>query len=717
MKGESARNLSPAAQLMAVEVISGLLVTSSPHELGEALTEHLRELTGARTVMVLLHHDGCAGGHELLNVSPRRRATMFSSEELNLFCFKRFPEQLPLLPDQLPEGHPLLPALRRAGIGSMARYRLCAAGEVIGLLLLLDLHALQRIAEIDQIIALLSPPIALALKNAVAFRLIEQQAQSLEQQAQSLEQRVEVRTAELREAQALLQVAIDSSPIPIMIHDEEGRVLRISTGWTRFSGYTIADIPTMADWTELAYGERNGPGKEYIDTLFSIDRTEYNGEWTIRARDGSQRTWEFQTTPLGRVSRGKRVLLCMATDVTERKRAEEEKIRLEAQLLQAQKLESVGRLAGGVAHDFNNMLSVILGHANLALMELPPDDRLQLPLEEIRKAAERSAGLTRQLLAFARKQTISPKVLDLNETVGRMLNMLRRLIGERIELVWKPHGTLWPVLIDPSQVDQILANLCVNARDSIKDLGNCVIETGNCVIDEHFCTRHDDVTPGEYVRITVGDNGCGMDRETLAHAFEPFFTTKELGAGTGLGLATVYGVVKQNQGCVSVESEPGRGTTVTIYLPRHHEKAAKPQPQGPEPPLPRGNETILLVEDEAAILNIVSMMLTRQGYLVLTATSPGKALKLAQTHCGEINLLITDVIMPEMNGQELAELLLATHPTLKRLYMSGYTADLIAHHGVLDDGVHFIQKPFSFPDLVAKVQETLGGNQRTAPAG
>ncbi|MBU5615308.1 hybrid sensor histidine kinase/response regulator [Geomonas azotofigens] len=698
MKERESRDFSPAAQLMAVEVISELLVSSSPRELGAVLTEHLRELTGARTVIVLLHDETRSPMHEVLTVSPQRRASLFTPEELELFCCKRFPEQLPLTPDQFDERHPLYAPLHRAGIRSLMRCRLVAAGETIGLLLLFDLHALQRIEEVNQIISLLSPPIALALKNAVAFRVIEQQALALER-------RVEERTAELSEAQALLQVAVDSSPYPIMICDEEGRVLQLSAGWTRLSGYAMSEIATLEQWAAAAFGERSTDTMEYLRGLFAIEKTEYNGEWSFRARDGSTRTWDFQTTPLGRVSKGKRVLLVMATDVTERKKAEEEKKRLEEQLIQAQKLESVGRLAGGVAHDFNNMLSVILGHANLALMDLPPGDRLQAGLEEIRKAAERSANLTRQLLAFARKQTVCPKVLDLNETVGHMLSMLQRLIGERIELVWKPGAKLWHVLVDPSQVDQILANLCVNARDSIPEMGSIVIETANCVVDGmHSAGRG--IHPGDFVRISIGDTGCGMEPEILAHAFEPFFTTKEVGAGTGLGLATVYGVARQNGGWVDVESKVGGGTTVTVYLPRHQDEQLQEPLPSPEPPS-SGEETILLVEDESAILNIVTMMLGKQGYHVLPSTSPEEAMKLARTHPGKISLLITDVIMPGMNGHELAGLLQAENPELRCLFISGYTADLIAQHGVLEDGVHFIQKPFSIPELAAKVREAL----------
>jgi len=394
-----------------------------------------------------------------------------------------------------------------------------------------------------------------------------------------------------------------------------------------------------------------------------------------------------------------------------RKQSETEKVQLEDQLRHAQKMESVGRLAGGVAHDFNNMLSVIIGHANLTLMQLEPGQPIYTSMEEILGAAERSADLTRQLLAFARKQTIAPKVLDLNLVVSGIFNMLKRLIGEQIELVWNNQEGLWPVKVDPSQIDQILANLCVNASDSIAGGGKIFIEAGNSVVDDAICACHPGFLPGEYLRLSVGDNGCGMDKETRARIFEPFFTTKDPGAGTGLGLATVYGIVKQNGGFIYVYSEPGVGSSFAIYLPRHLGKTgdlSRVAPPESEPaPLLSGGETILVVEDEAAILEVTTMILTRLGYRVLPAHTPGAALVLAKEHAGEIHLLLTDVVMPGMNGLELANKLQSLVPGLKRLFMSGYTADIIAHHGVLDEGLQFIHKPFSLTALGAKVREVL----------
>jgi PAS domain S-box-containing protein len=392
----------------------------------------------------------------------------------------------------------------------------------------------------------------------------------------------------------------------------------------------------------------------------------------------------------------------IANDITEQKTLEE-------QLRQAQKMESIGRLAGGVAHDFNNMLGIIIGHTELALGGVKPGDPLAANLREIRKAADRSADLTRQLLAFARKQIVAPRVLDLNETLEGMLKMLRTLIGEQIDLAWLPGKEVWPVRIDPSQVDQILANLCVNARDAIADVGRIAIETKNATFDEAYCSLHPDSRPGDFVMLAVSDNGAGMDRETLDRIFEPFFTTKGVGKGTGLGLATVYGIVKQNDGFVNVYSEPGTGTTFRIYLPRQSSGEGRSPEDGTAAPVAGGRETVLLVEDQPEILAIARMMLEKFGYRVIAASTPEEALRIAGEHRGGIDLLISDVIMPGMNGRQLAENISSLHPKVRRLFMSGYTDDVIAHHGVLDEGVHFIQKPFTVQSFAAKVREALDG--------
>lgn len=385
-------------------------------------------------------------------------------------------------------------------------------------------------------------------------------------------------------------------------------------------------------------------------------------------------------------------------DITEQKNLEE-------RLRQSQKLEAVGALAGGVAHDYNNMLSVIIGYTGLLLGQVDKEDPFHDDLKEIEYAALRSADITRQLLAFARKQPIAPKVLDLNATISGMLKMLGRLIGEDVELSFRPADTLWPVRLDPSQIDQLLINLCVNGRDAISSNGKITIETKNLDIDQDYCNFSPDLSPGQYLMLTVSDNGCGMDETMLKKAFDPFFTTKELHQGTGLGLATVYGIVTQNGGAVHIYSELNQGTTVKLYLPRHgNEPQDKYAKADDIIPLGHG-ERILLVEDETRILRLGSTILEELGYEVTVASSPEQALQLEFKQ--QIDLLITDVIMPGMNGQMLAEKLVARYPGMRVLYMSGYTANVIADQGILENGGSFMAKPFTKKELASFVHNSL----------
>ncbi len=377
-----------------------------------------------------------------------------------------------------------------------------------------------------------------------------------------------------------------------------------------------------------------------------------------------------------------------------------------AALAQAQKMESIGRLAGGVAHDFNNMLGVIMGHVDLALRQVPPGAPLHRDLQEVLKATHRSADLTRQLLAFARKQAIAPRLLDVNETVSDSLNMLERLIGEDIELKWEPAPDLWPVLMDSSQLDQMIANLCVNARDAIADVGTLAISTANCVVDEGFSAEHADATPGDFVKLSVRDNGAGMTEEIASQIFEPFFTTKESGSGTGLGLATVYGAVVQNRGFITVASEVGAGSTFELYLPRH--SGADPQPAIVEPTSDgSGRETVLIVEDEPMLLRMAARSLEVHGYDVLRAASPAEAVRVAADHDKRIHLLLTDVVMPTMNGRDLATAIKVRRPKIKVLFMSGYSPDTGRGQSELPSDAHFIGKPFSVAELAETVREVL----------
>lgn len=434
-------------------------------------------------------------------------------------------------------------------------------------------------------------------------------------------------------------------------------------------------------------------------------------ELTLMRKDGS-RVKVYSSHSFLKRSGHPPEFFCIDIDLSKIKKVEKEREKLKAQLTQAQKLEAVGRLAGGIAHDYNNMLGVILGRAEIAMEGLDENDPLAEDLREISRAAQHSADITRQLLTFARRQTVTPRVVDLNETVEATLKMIRRLIGEDIELSWYPGKNLWPVRIDPTQVDQLMANLCVNARDAIADIGTISIGTENVSLDAVAADDRPEVEPGDFVMLVITDTGTGMDTETKSNIFEPFFTTKGNGKGTGLGLATVYGIVKQNGGTINVYSEPGSGTSFKIYLPRYigeenkivDEKAGEiAQGQG---------EVVLLVEDEPAILELGQKMISRLGYTVIGLDSPAAAQKLVEAGETPIDLLITDVVLPGMNGRDLAEKLLAQRPQMKVVFMSGYTADVISDRGVLNEGVDFIQKPFTQRAMAEKIHTVLSGRKR-----
>lgn len=508
---------------------------------------------------------------------------------------------------------------------------------------------------------------------------------------------------ELKHSHELMHYIIQHNQSALAVHDNEMRYIYVSERYLQDYKVKEKDIigkhhydvfPDLPQkWKDVHQRALEGVISSSEEDPY--ERADGSVEWTR----WECRPWHDANGEIGG--------LIVYTDViTERKKAEEHRLSLQNQLQQAQKIESIGRLAGGVAHDFNNMLSIIMGHAELGLMKCDEKYPIYENLREIKNAAERSADLTRQLLAFARKQTVSPKIIDLNETVSGLLKMLQRLIGEAISIHWVPAPELWRVKIDTSQLDQVLANLCVNARDAISDIGKIIIETQNFSVDEAFAKTHMEALPGEYVQLTVSDSGIGMPKEILDNIFEPFFTTKELGKGTGLGLATVYGAVKQNNGFIDVYSEPGTGTTFKIYLPRCLDKSTAATTKNQTEPV-KGYETILLVEDEPSILAMTKTILTEIGYNVLEAATPSEAMKVASEYKGTIELLMTDVIMPEMSGRDLAKNILVLYPDIKRLFMSGYTADVIAHHGVLEDGVHFLQKPFNMNAMSEKIREVL----------
>lgn len=512
----------------------------------------------------------------------------------------------------------------------------------------------------------------------------------------------------LKESESRFRLFADTAPVGVVIADKNQNAVYVSPKFISLFGYTLQDIPTIGDWMRLAYPDTELRARVYREWHEAVQEARREKreiaplEYPVTCSDGRVRDIEFRMSTTGDLD------FVVFTDITGRKRAESDREKLQEQLFQARKMESIGRLAGGVAHDFNNMLSVILGYTELALGEVQEGSALHGNLREVHNAAMRSAEITRQLLAYARKQTIAPRVLDLNAAIDDLLKMLRRLIGEQVELCWLPGPNLPSVRMDPSQIDQLLVNLCVNARDAIAGTGTIVIETRTERVDEAFCHDRAGLVPGTYLTLSVADNGCGMDGKTIEHLFEPFFTTKELGKGTGLGLSTVYGIVKQNNGYIDVSSQPGRGTRFTIYIPPEledrHSAAAGPVEQAM-----RGQgETVLLVEDEAAILKLGSSLLKQLGYKVLQSNGPEGALRLAEDVGAQVALLITDVTMPVMNGRELAARMVERFPNLKTLYMSGYSASVIAEQGVIEEGVNFIQKPFTISELATKVRAALG---------
>ncbi len=519
---------------------------------------------------------------------------------------------------------------------------------------------------------------------------------------------------ELRETQKLLEAAVAQSPSGILIAKAPDVTIQsMNPAFAAIHG----DLQIAKD--EKPFSESKAwqtyrpdgsvyPLKE-LPLFRAIQKGEatFNEELIVRDTTGKDHWVNVNAAPIrdekGDITSG----IVIIDDITNRKQSEATQERLQAQLAQAQKMESVGRLAGGVAHDFNNMLMVISGYAEMALQDLDASPPVQAALNEIRIAAARSADITRQLLAFTRKQASMPIALDLNSAIEGLLSMLRRLIGENIEFVWRPCSELWPVYMDPAQINQILVNLCVNARDAIVGNGKITVETNNILLDKDYCATHEGFIRGKYASFTVTDTGCGMDEATMKSIFEPFFTTKEADKGTGLGMATVYGIVKQNNGFINVYSEPALGTAVKIYLPRHEGAKAPVQAENPPQTLEGCGETILFVEDEPSILKMGHRLLGRLGYNVLATCSPGEAIRMAREHEGEIDLLITDMVMPEMNGRELSEHIRALHPKTAMLFMSGYTAENIAYRGLLNEEVHFIQKPFSVGDFAQKIHSAL----------
>lgn len=542
-------------------------------------------------------------------------------------------------------------------------------------------------------------------------------SREVQNQLENLDDLVRQRTEEREQAKMLLEASLKHSPAGIVISNEDGtKILWSNQEAGEIYGEGLLP-PVKAETGEGDKGfstfRVNGTPcpREELPFFRVIMNEEIirNEEYLLKNTQGQDKWIAYNAAPI-RDSNGKKVAgIVIFNDISSRKYTEIEHDKLRDKLAQMQKMESVGLLAGGVAHDYNNMLSVIIGNAEMGMLSIDSSEPMYKTLKEIKKAAHRSADLTQQLLAFARKQPVTPKVLDLNKKIFDMIKILKRLIGEDIDFSWRPGEDLWQINIDPTQIDQILFNLCTNARDAIEGIGKITIETENITISKAEMVSRPELKAGKYTAFKVTDNGRGMDVEILKRIFEPFYTTKELGKGTGLGLATVYGIVNQNSGFMNVESEPGKGSTFTVYLPRFEGEVKDSAVERQEKKNNGKGEKILMVEDTKDVLTIGKAMLERVGYSVISAHTPEEALRKAEESNGSIDLLITDIIMPKMNGHELAMKLQTRHPELKCLYMSGYTADIIAERGVLEKGVNFLQKPFTFTSLTSKVKAALNG--------
>jgi two-component system cell cycle sensor histidine kinase/response regulator CckA len=513
----------------------------------------------------------------------------------------------------------------------------------------------------------------------------------------------------LRQSEQKYRDIFDFATVGIYQSNDDGSLITVNATLAEMLGYDSPEELMQSNLDEI-YADPEA--RQELISRYEPQGKGHRLEVRWKRKDGTPIWLEVDARAVENPESTTRYFEGFVHDITDRRKSEEEKRRLQEQLVQSQKMEAVGQLAGGIAHDFNNLLTAITGYSELLLGELPPEDLRRSHAEEIRKAGERAASLTQQLLAFSRRQVLEPKVLDVNTVVSDIERMLRRLIGEHIELKTRKEADLWKVRADPGQIEQAILNLVINARDAMPHGGTLAIETANANIDDSFARSHPPTQSGPYVLVTVSDTGVGITDEVKARLFEPFFTTKERGKGTGLGLSTTYGIVKQSGGYVWCDTEVGRGTTFQVLLPRVDEPVTQPEARPVQAPIHPGDETVLLVEDEPEVRSLVQRILKTQGYTVVTAANPDEALAVAREFKGTIQVMVTDIVMPGMSGLQLAERLLPTRPNMRVLFVSGYTHDAIGPQGILEPGTAFLQKPFTPNALARKVREVLDGSAR-----
>jgi two-component system cell cycle sensor histidine kinase/response regulator CckA len=684
------------AQENAVIAEIGRIISSSPNieEVYDRFAEEVARLISFDRIAINIHNSKnntvsitYASGVE---VPERQAGDVIPVDSSFIKEIFRTQSSLLLRTEELPDlvkSYPTIQPIIQAGFRSMMSIPLILNNQVMGILHFRSKKP-NAYSEADMRLAeRVSSQIAGAIANAQLWA-----------------ERKEAEEA-LRKSEQKFQELFDQAPVGYMELDSQGRISHVNRTELDLLGYYAEEMLGQPIWNFIV--EEEMARQSVTAKLAGAIPLARGFERTFRRKDGKTLPFLIEET-FNRDAEGNvKGLNTTHQDITERKRAEKEMADLQEQLRQSQKMEAIGQLAGGIAHDFNNALTVILGNAQLALADVGKNDPLYSTIEEIKKAGERASNLTRQLLAFSRKQILRPEILNLNQLVSGMEKMLRRIIGEDIELATDLVPDLSGIEADPGQIEQVLMNLAVNARDAMPEGGKLTIETRDVELDDGYARTHIDVTPGSYVMLAVSDTGIGMTREVQARIFEPFFTTKEKGEGTGLGLPTVYGILKQSRGNICVYSELGNGATFKIYLPRAEKAAPERESASREVQIPHGSETVLAVEDEEMVRNIVLKSLYKYGYKVLAASDGEEALRICKEHDGPIHLMLTDVIMPGMSGKELARQAKELRPDLKVFFMSGYTDNAIVKNGILEKGIAFIQKPFTHQGLAWRVRGVL----------